>query len=168
MLRFRPVEPLVRLSENQREIARGILLGDWGEFPRENHDESRAENTRETASENASGTGVETATKAGPFPTEKTPSRRSENVEESTDIPADKKDPGYRPLTILGAVCDRCAELVLRVSYANGQVITFDHEPIFSGTDALLADHSCPAEPTAETIEIEAEVFAPAAEGGAS
>lgn len=69
-------EPACKLTENQREIARRILLGDWGEFPRENDDENRAENTRETASE----TGVETATKAGPFPTREAPSRRSENL----------------------------------------------------------------------------------------
>lgn len=76
MLRFRPVEPLVRMTENQREIARKILLGNWGEFPRENDDE----NGPGIGPGNAAEMGVETATKAGLFPTPETPSRRSENV----------------------------------------------------------------------------------------
>lgn len=207
-------EPLVNLTENQRRIARGILLGDWGEFPRENDDENGPE------------TGVETATKAGPFPTRETPSRRSENVvtyelnarvtievhdigrdqhrvmleteiggvriretltgymhihdvlriesawkrqsadrdeaEMLAEMVAEEKaaeDPGYRPLTILGTVCGRCHETLLRVSYANGEAILFELTPIFMGTDVLLADHSCPAEPTPETLAAEAEAI---------
>jgi len=176
VLGFRPAEPLVKLTENQRQIARRILLGDWGEFPRENDDENRAENTRENATE----TGVETATKAGPFPTRETPSRRSEIVDNPTDISTDKREADYRALSIFGTVCGRCHETLLRVSYANGQVILFELKPIFTGTDVVLADHSCPADATPETLAVEAEAIdkadqllsrvlrAEAAEGGAA
>jgi len=67
-----------------------------------------------------------------------------------------EKAPGYRPLTILGDVCQGCGESVLRVSYANGERITFGLWPWFScDGDALMANHECKGTDATEVATIE-------------
>ncbi len=74
MLRFEPVEPACKLTANQRQIARRILLGFGGEFPRENDHE------------NIPGITVQTDAISGP----EDPLKRSDEMVQESGIPPER------------------------------------------------------------------------------
>lgn len=137
MLRFFAPEPSRKLTESQQQFARRILLGIEGEFVMPDDIKNTAQEREKTRRADA------------PISPSAHTQRRSENMDS-------EKAPGYRPLTILGDVCPWCGESVLRVSYENGERLTFDLWPWFSyDGDALMANHECKGTDATEVATIE-------------